>query len=81
MTEALEITFQNIKIGISDINGLELFNGDAIRIDVTKDISHKGIIVYNHSAFCIKWLRCGNDTYQVTPLINYSHTCKITKIK
>lgn len=80
MRESLETTFQNLKIGISDSNGLELFNGDTIRIDVAKDVFHQGIIIYNHSAFCIKWLRCGEDTYQVTPLVNYSYNCKITKI-
>lgn len=81
MTEALELTFQNIKIGIKDCNGLELFNGDTIKINVAKDVTHKGIIVYNYGAFCLKRLRCGEDTYDVTPLCNYAIYCKITKIK
>lgn len=44
MTEALENTFTGIKIGKKDINGLELFNGDTIKIHITKDVSHTGKI-------------------------------------
>lgn len=81
MTEALENTFQNIKIGITDCNGLELFNGDTIVIDVTKNVKHQGIIVYDYGAFCLKVPRNEKGLYNITPLRNYASYCKITKIK
>jgi len=81
MTDALENTFRNIKIGIKDCNGLELFNGDEIVIDVTKDVKHKGIIVYDYGAFCLKSPRREKDLFNITPLRNYASYCKITKIK
>ena len=81
MTEALETTFQNAKIGIKDCNGLELFNGDTINIDVAKDVKHEGVIVYYYGAFCLKVPRNEKDLFNVTPLTNYASYCKITKIK
>jgi len=80
MTEALINTFQNIKIGIKDCNGLELFNGDNITIEVAKEVKREGNIIYERGAFCLKHPRLGNSNiYYHTPLINYSHTCEITK--
>jgi len=81
MSESLEITFQNIKIGIQDSNGLELFNGDTIVIDVSKDVKHGGVIVYNYGAFSLKHPRQEENLFNVTPLVNYASYCKITKIK
>lgn len=79
MTEALETTFQNIKIGITDQNGLELFNGDEIKIDVTKNVTHMGKIVYYYASFCLEYMDNFGQT-KVIPLNNYAIYCKITKI-
>lgn len=73
--------FLNSKIGITDCKGLELFNGDTIVIDVAKNVKHKGIIVYDYGAFCLKVPRNEKGLYNITPLRNYASYCKITKIK
>lgn len=81
MTEALELTFQYMKIGIKDINGLDLFNGDTIEINVAKKVKHKGEIIYDYGAFCLKTPRNETGLFNITPLRNYAPYCTITKIK
>ena len=81
MTEALETTFQGIKIGIKDHKGIELFNGDTIEIEVSENVVHKGEIVYDYGAFCLKFPRREPGLYNIFPLHNYASYCKITKIK
>ena len=81
MSESLELTFQYIKIGIKDCNGLELFNGDTIEINLSKKVKHRGIIIYDFGAFCLKTPRKEERLFNITPLRNYASYCKITKIK
>ena len=81
MTEALETTFQYMKIGIKDCNGLELFNSDTIAIQVAENVTHIGIIVYDYGAFCLKVPRKEKGLFKITPLRNYASYCKITKLK
>ena len=80
MTEALELTFSNVKIGIKDCNNIDLFNGDIIEIKVAKNVIHKGEIIYENGAFSIKVKRNGSGLFMVTPLCNYASYCKITKL-
>jgi len=81
MTDALETTFAFIKIGIKDVNGLELFNGDNVEIYVSSNTKQTGTIVYDYGAFCLKAKRNDTGTETITPLRNYASYCIITKIK
>jgi len=74
--------FENILIGRLDSNGIELRNNDDITIEVCKPdgfnrsgVYHKGKIVYDNTSFCIL-----KKDSRITPLTNYAHSCKITKI-
>ena len=80
MNESLQTTYKNMKIGIKDFNGLELFNGDTITIDVAKDVKHEGVIIYDYGAFCLKVPRKEKGLFNITPLRNYALYCKLTKI-
>ena len=72
--------FNNVEIGKLDSNGISLFNGDTIRVDVCKGVSHVGIIIYENMSFCLKSPRNEIDLFNVIPLGNYAPYCKITKI-
>lgn len=69
-------------IGIKDQDGQEIYEGDQLEILITKGVVHKGIVVYDYGAFCLKRKSdFAKDKFDVTPLTNYALRCIITKTK
>lgn len=81
MSEALKKSFNEIKIGIQDKNGLELFNGDVISIKIARGVTDTGVIVYEYGAFSLQVERGVKGVYKTTPLTSYASYCEITKIQ
>lgn len=68
--------------GVSDQNGDEIYEGDEVELLVTKGVVHKGVIVFNRGAFCLKSKAdLGKNKYNIIALINYAPNCVITKLK
>jgi uncharacterized phage protein (TIGR01671 family) len=67
--------------GINDKNEVEIYEGDEVKILITKGVVHKGVVVFEKGAFCLKSKSdLGKDKYNVIPFINYAHSCVITKL-
>jgi len=67
--------------GINDQDGKEIYEGDYLEIIITKSVTHKGVVIYDYGAFCLKRKsNLGKDKYDITPLTNYASRCIILKI-
>ena len=61
-------------MGIVEFRGLEIQEGDRIKITICKDVVTEGVVVFYDAAYSIKHTVFGVS--KINALVNYAHTCK-----
>ena len=69
-----------MKSGITDVNGLEISLNDTVEVFLTKNVTHKGVVIFKKGAFSLKVPRREEGLFTIFPFCNYVESCKITKI-
>jgi hypothetical protein len=71
--------FENEYTGLLDDSKNPIRNGDNLIIEVTENVHHKGIVIYEMGAFSLKFPRNETGLFEVIPLVNYAPYCKLLK--
>ena len=58
--------------------GIEIKEGDKLRVTVCKDLVVEGEIIFHDAAYCLRYFWFGGYTNK--PLTNYAHSCIFEKI-
>lgn len=64
--------------GLKDCNDNEVFESDKVKIRITENISHEGVVIFKNSAFGIERLYLGCKRF--TPFTGYAPYCSIEVI-
>ena len=61
-----------------NFRGLEIKEGDKLKVTICKDTSTEGVVIFEDAAYCLKQTK--GMGLKVIPLTNYAHSCKFEKI-
>ena len=65
--------------GLKDKNGQKIYEGDSIKLTVTKDVYHKGKVIFKNGAFGINRFYLGAERF--TSFTGYAAYCEIEILK